>query len=219
MSGFVGKIARHDYGSGEPPAESGGMKLASLLLLSTAFAATVRLAPEVSADTKGARPKATTPPSASVEPDGLPPIGTSFCSSTANSTGAVADLTIFGSAVALDDDVTLVVSGLPAESFGVFLTSRFPGFLALPAGSSGNVCVRRDVGRFVGPGQVRSSGVTQSLSLDSSLGEWSTQAIPRTGGTYMAMAGTRTHFQLWFRDNVGGVPTSNFSDAEYVDWQ
>ncbi|MEZ6014948.1 MAG: hypothetical protein R3F49_07540 [Planctomycetota bacterium] len=146
-------------------------------------------------------------------------IGTQYCTSVRNSVGMIANLSIFGSPVAAANSVALHVTGLPEGAYGVFLTSRYPGFVYAPLNSSGNICLRRDVGRFTAGGQVKRSGLLGTLTLDTTLGEWSNQAIPRTAATYAAMAGTRSHFQLWYRDNEQGVPTSNFSDAEYVDWQ
>jgi len=146
-------------------------------------------------------------------------IGTQYCVGVPNSLGAPADLEIFGNPDPAVDAVALHVTGLPTGSYGVFLTSRFATFLPAPLGSSGNVCVRRDLGRFLEPGQVKRAGLLGTITLDTTLGEWTTQAIPRSVGIYAAAGGGRSHFQLWYRDNVGGVATSNFSDGEFVDWQ
>lgn len=192
------------------------MKPASLLLSAASLALALAAVPFAPADAAQASRAGA---SGGRGKDAPAAIGTTFCTSAPNSTGLAADLSIVGSAVAANDDVTLVVSNLPADSFAVFLTSRFPGASFSPPGSMGTLCVRRDVGRFDGAGQVRRSDGSGNLSLATASGDWSTQAIPRSLGSYPALAGTRTHFQLWYRDLVGGAPTSNFSDAEYVDWQ
>jgi hypothetical protein len=198
------------------------MKLVTLFALAASLATLTTLAPPSTAsDVRAAAAdgKALPAPAVPSRDGSGASIGTPYCTSVPCSTGAVPDLIVRGSAVAADDDVTLVVTGLPLDSYGVFLTSRFAASPMSPAGSLGNICVRRDIGRFAGPGQVRSSGGRGAVALSTSLGEWSTQNIPRSSGTYLAMAGGRTHFQYWFRDSIGGRATSNFSEAEYVDWQ
>jgi hypothetical protein len=199
------------------------MKLASQLALLALATFTSAVSARAQAETTDVLPAAEVGQEPRRQPSsmvgsGAPSIGTSFCTSVRNSVGQIADLSILGSAVASQDSVALHVSGLPHGSFAVFLTSRYPYTLSFPLGSSGNLCVRRDVGRFVDPGQVKLTGLAGTMTLDTTLGEWSTQSIPRTVGVYQAMLGTRSHFQLWYRDNIQGVPTSNFSDAEYVDW-
>ena len=208
------------------------MKLASLLSLAAVLAASPILVTTVSADSKS---EPTTksdafsgklvqdatkvdPPKSSLVDSVATNIGTTYCTSVRNSTGRIADLTVFGSAVAAEDSVALHVEHLPAMSYGVFLAATTPGFVQSPLGSSGNICVRRDIGRFDGPGQVKKSGLTGTLTLDTTLGEWTTAEVPAALGSYPAMAGIRTHFQLWYRDTKMGTSTSNFSDAEYVDW-
>ncbi|QDV10028.1 hypothetical protein Poly30_55890 [Planctomycetes bacterium Poly30] len=144
--------------------------------------------------------------------------GVPYCMSNPNSTGVNSSLLVLGSAVVSDNNLTLI-GGLPTNTFGFFITSRTPGFVANPAGSAGNLCVSANIGRFTGPGQIKNSGASGTISLTTQTGEWSLQSIPTSTGPYAAMAGLRTHFQLWHRDSVSGTPTSNFSDAVYVDWQ
>ena len=43
--------------------------------------------------------------------------------------------------------------------------------------------------------------------------------LPQPTGNVAAMAGETWNFQAWFRDFVGGAPTSNFSDAWQITWQ
>jgi hypothetical protein len=64
------------------------------------------------------------------------------------------------------------------------------------------------IGRYVGPGQVQNTGATGGFSLQLDL----TQTPTPTGFVVVA-AGETWHFQTWHRDAVGGVATSNFTDA------
>lgn len=145
------------------------------------------------------------------------PVGTTYCTSTPNSTGANTALTITGSDSASAGNV-LLASALPADSFGVFLTSQMQGFMPNAMGSQGTLCLAGSIGYFTGPGQVQSAGPEGLLRLDTTLGVWNLAAIPTGTGTVAAGVGITSNFQLWHRDLVGGVPVSNFSDAVSVTW-
>lgn len=144
--------------------------------------------------------------------------GEPYCLSESNSANFVSTLFITGSADPADDNVHLR-SQLPPNTFGFFLTSRTPGFVTLPVGSAGNLCLAGQIGRFVGPGQVKNSGPDGWISLDTNAGEWSALSIPEPTSNYAAATGITSHFQLWHRDSVNGTPTSNFSDAKAVTWE
>lgn len=143
----------------------------------------------------------------------------SYCLSNPTSTGANVALELFGSDVATIDELRLRATGVPANSFGYFITSTDAGFVATPPGSEGNLCLSGAIGRFVAPGQIKNSGPVGLIELDTLMGEWSLQAIPSPTGPYAAAAGVTSHFQLWFRDTILGVPTSNFSDGAAVTWR
>jgi hypothetical protein len=114
----------------------------------------------------------------------------------------------------LDDDVTLAAASLPMNSFGFFLTSRMQGFVMNPGGSQGNLCLGGSIGRYVGPGQVQSSGATGGFSLALSLA-----ATPQPTGFVSVVAGETWNYQAWHRDSVGGAATSNFTNGVAVDYQ
>ncbi|MFT5732499.1 MAG: hypothetical protein ACJAZN_003495 [Planctomycetota bacterium] len=151
------------------------------------------------------------------ECDGLcdPP----YCLSEPTSTGLPAELKLFGSPVVANDDMRLVATGVPAQSFGFFITSLTQFFESNPGGSQGNLCVGGSIGRFVGPGQVMSSGTSGAMVLDTAAGLWSVRFIPTPTGSYAASPGMTTYFQLWFRDSVNGFATSNFSHGAAVTWE
>jgi len=140
------------------------------------------------------------------------PIGASYCSpAVANSTGFPGALRTYGSALAAADSLVLVATELPAGSFGFFLTSRTQGLVANPGGSQGNLCLGGAIGRYVGPGQVRSTGTGDTFALRPRLG-----ATPTPGGLVQVGAGETWNFQAWYRDAVGGSATSNFTDGVSV---
>jgi len=144
--------------------------------------------------------------------------GTQYCTSNPNSTGVVTALDIQGDRVPALNDCVLSATSMPLNSFGYFITSQTAGLVMNPAGSQGNLCVAANIGRFTGPGQIKNSGATGSMSLSTLVPEWNLAAIPTATGPYSAATGIRSHFQLWHRDSVAGSATSNFSNGRYVDW-
>ena len=82
------------------------------------------------------------------------------------------------------------------------------GFVMNPAGSQGNLCLAGAIGRFVGPGEIQSSGSTGTISLDIDLTQ-----LPQPTGTVVVSMGETWSFQLWHRDIVAGNSTSNFTDG------
>jgi hypothetical protein len=134
-------------------------------------------------------------------------IGMVYCTpAVPNSTGAPGELMGTGSGSLAANDLTLVASSLPQNSFGYFLNSRTQGSIAQPGGSQGVLCLGGSIGRYVGPGQIKNSGATGSFSLLLDL-----TAMPTPQGPTPAMVGDTWNFQAWYRDAVGGVPTSNFT--------
>jgi hypothetical protein len=142
-------------------------------------------------------------------------LGTSYCGPAANnSTGSPGTLAATGSALVATNDVTLVASALPMNSFGFFLASRTAGFVANPGGSQGNLCLGSPIGRYVGPGQIQNSGAIGSFSLALDLA-----VTPQPSGSVAVVAGETWRYQSWYRDAVGGVATSNFTDGLEIAYQ
>ncbi len=108
----------------------------------------------------------------------------------------------------------MVASSLPKEAFGYFLVSAAQGFVANPGGSMGNLCLSGAIGRYVGPGQIQSTGDSSTLVLDIDL-----TAIPGPGGTSVVSPGDTWKFQTWHRDIVGGGQISNLTDAVSMVWR
>jgi hypothetical protein len=142
-------------------------------------------------------------------------LGTSYCGpAVPNSTGSSGEITATGSTMVSNNDVTLEASSLPNNSFGFFLCSRTQGMVLQPGGSQGVLCLSGAIGRYVGPGQIMNSGATGSFSLMLNL-----SSIPQPAGAVAAVAGDVWNFTCWHRDNVGGTPTSNFTNAVAITFQ
>ncbi|MEM8713888.1 MAG: VCBS repeat-containing protein, partial [Planctomycetota bacterium] len=139
-------------------------------------------------------------------------IGTSQCPGVVNSSGLPGRLEISGTDRAELNSIALKALDLPNFAFGFFLTSADSGFTANPAGSEGNICLSGAIGRYVAPGQIMSTGPLTTLQLKIDL----TQTPDPSQGLITVTAGETRYFQLWHRDTVGGVATSNFTEASFV---
>jgi hypothetical protein len=139
-------------------------------------------------------------------------LGTNYCTPNPNSTGATGSISATGSLQVASNNFVLAVEDLPLSSFGFFLVSRAQGFVQMPGGSQGNLCLSGGIGRF--QQQVQSSGATGSFSIPVNL-----MALPTPTGAVAAQAGDTWNFQAWHRDAVGGVATSNFTDGLEVRFQ
>lgn len=135
------------------------------------------------------------------------PVGQSYCNpSVSNSSGLPGAMRAFGNDLVSANDVTLIAGDLPQNTFGFFLTSRMAGFASMPGGSLGNLCLGGAIGRY--DGSVASSGAGGCLSLTLDL-----NAMQQPSNFVSVNAGETWRFQAWFRDTVGGVAASNFSDG------
>ncbi|HPF13223.1 MAG TPA: right-handed parallel beta-helix repeat-containing protein [Planctomycetota bacterium] len=141
-------------------------------------------------------------------------LGAYYCESGANSTGYKARIHVAGSLTASDNDLTLSGETLPPNQFLIFLNGTAPGLVPNPGGSSGDLCLGGAIGRFNALSQILNTGAggTASLTIDL-LG------LPTPTGPAAVSAGETWYFQAWFRDNVIGFPTSNFTDAVAVSFE
>ncbi len=144
-------------------------------------------------------------------------IGTYFCSpGIPNSTGASAEIKANGSILASNNDVALSTTGMPPNTFGIFLVGSMTASPTTPANSSGRFCIGGSLGRYNQPGQVLTSGSAGEFNLTLDLTQ-----TPQPMGPIAITAGQTWHFQAWHRDpvGIGSGPTSNFSDGVYIDFQ
>ncbi|MEM8712334.1 MAG: hypothetical protein AAGG01_15390 [Planctomycetota bacterium] len=134
--------------------------------------------------------------------------GTSFCVLTPNSTGLPGRVTLSGSQELALNSLTVSAEDLPEETFGFFLTSQTSAFLISTGTPLGQLCLTWQIGRFVGPGEVQSTGASGSISIAPDL-----TSMPSPTGFVPAAAGQTWAFQAWTRDSFGGQATSIFTDA------
>jgi hypothetical protein len=113
-----------------------------------------------------------------------------------------------GSTLVAQNDLLLQVQALPAGSFGFFLASRTQGLVAQPGNSVGILCLGGAIGRYVGPGQIQSSGMAGSFQLTLDL-----TRTPTPAGLVAVAPGESWNFQAWYRDSLGGTSTSNFTQG------
>ncbi len=152
----------------------------------------------------------------SVQVDPAPggPLGTSYCTAAPNSTGAIGITSAFGLQTPGDNDLSLIASGLPTQTFGYFLTSLDQDFVVGAGGSVGNLCLGGAIGRFVGPGQVTATDFGGEIALPVDLTE-----LPTPTGLVVVQSGQTWNFQLWHRDTSAAGPTSNFTTSLEVTFQ
>ena len=135
----------------------------------------------------------------------LSAIGDRYCAAAVNSSGAPASIRAEGSTAVADNDLILAGADLPAGtvSIAVFGTTQD----LVPVGS-GFLCIGGNVGRIDQITTVDAAGNAE-IEVDLTGGGTASTVIP----------GATVNFQLWFRDNDSGVPTSNFSDGVNILWR
>lgn len=126
-----------------------------------------------------------------------------YCTAVPNSTGISAAIGTTGSAALSSGNLALTASALPQNSLGYFLFAADQGFVPMFGGSDGNLCLGGQIFRL--SSFVQSSGGAGQVSLPMPYG-----GLP--GGQVFDI-GDEWNFQYWFRDQNGGVPTSNTTDG------
>lgn len=135
-------------------------------------------------------------------------LGSVYCASVPNSTGNPGAMGARGSAAVVANALRLDAWQLPVGSFGFFLTSLDAGLVMNPGGSQGILCLGGAIGRYVGPGQVQNAGMHGAIALQIDLARH-----PTPTGPIAVQPGDTWRFQAWYRDLVGGISTSNFTDG------
>jgi len=130
-------------------------------------------------------------------------LGTVYCTSQPNSTGARAELTGTGSLAVALNDLTFDVTSLPQGSFGYFVMSEV---VARTAVFSGDLCLGGQIARF-------SLSVQQADTLGAIQFSPDVNALPQ-GRVFVP--GETWNFQYWYRD-IGS--TANFSEAMAVTFE
>lgn len=142
-------------------------------------------------------------------------VGVNICGpATTNSTGHPGIIGAMGDTSVAANDLRLDAHRLPLGSTGFFLTSPSTGFVPFAGGSQGHLCIAGpSIGRYVGPGQVKNSGLSGSLSLEVDLTQH-----PTPTGTVAVTPGETWYFQCWYRD-ANPASTSNFTDAIAITFE
>ncbi len=134
-------------------------------------------------------------------------IGTNYCGpAVPNSQTSQGEMTAFGTQEVAINDLHLEAHLMASSSTAMFITSRDAGFVVNPGGSQGHLCLGGSIGRYAG--DVMSTGASGSMGLQIDL-----NAMPQPTGIEVFLPGETWRFQAWYRDVVGGVPTSNFTDG------
>jgi hypothetical protein len=108
--------------------------------------------------------------------------------------------------------LTIEASRLPNNSFGYFITS--PAQANIHSPGQGVLCLGGQIGRFIGPGQVKNTGAVGSFSLRVNFSQ-----IPTPTGFAAAVVGQPQNFQAWHRDALGGFPVTNFTNGLALTFQ
>ncbi|MEM9383278.1 MAG: hypothetical protein AAGB93_25265 [Planctomycetota bacterium] len=134
------------------------------------------------------------------------PAPANYCTAAPNSTGGAGAIGTAGSTSLFAADLELLASGLPQASLGYFLFSDAQDFVPGFGGSQGNLCLGGGIFRL--SSFVQNSGGSGSVALP----------LPFAGLPAGASLdpGESWNFQYWFRDLVGGTPTSNTTDGIQV---
>jgi hypothetical protein len=131
-------------------------------------------------------------------------VGSVYCRPVPNSTGVAGTTTALGSTSIARNELQLEAASLPMNSMGYFITSTVQGFTTQPGGSSGNLCLSGNIGRYAG--NVQSSGASGNFNLWIDITN-----MPSPTGNVSILPGETWSFQAWHRDTAAGGATSNFT--------
>jgi len=127
----------------------------------------------------------------------IPPVGSPYCVAISNSTGQGGQISAMGSPSVSEQDITLRVTGLPANTPGLFFFGTTS--IQVPFGD-GNRCVGGQVKRMYG--FVHSDG-----------GGVATRAVDWAAGYAGALTAGDVYWQLWYRDGAAGLTGFNLSNG------
>lgn len=130
-------------------------------------------------------------------------IGTTYCTSTVNSTGQAGVLEGFGVALPSGSNLALVASNCPAGSVGIFFLGQDQASIPF---MDGTLCINPGSGgfkRIQPPKVIDNNGfAVHSLGL--------ADLTPGPGGDPFQLA---LNYQFWFRDVAAGNTGSNTTSA------
>ena len=138
-------------------------------------------------------------------------VGASYCGpAVANSTGAPATIVATGSANVVDNFMTLEVSGLPTNVFGMCLAGLSQGNTPSVGGGQGTLCITPPLAMMTT--HVMSSGGSGSFQVPFDMTQVTVPGwgLPGPGQTW--------YFQAWYRDQ-NPLHTTNMTDGYFVMFQ
>jgi hypothetical protein len=145
-------------------------------------------------------------------PDSCEAIGMNpGCQTIPNSTGMPGQLAAFGSETVAANDIVLIGSDMPQNTFGFPIVSRSAAQV-IPPGAAGFRCVGGSVGRDLT--NIFNTGASGAATLPLDL-----NAIPSPFGPLTATAGETWYWQIWHRDSFSGAVTSTFTDSIIFTFQ
>ncbi|TDJ70863.1 MAG: hypothetical protein E2O39_09345 [Planctomycetota bacterium] len=126
-------------------------------------------------------------------------LGTSYCLSTANSTGAVSTISASGSDSISANDLVLTAGNMPDQP-GIFIAGPAAGQIPF---FNGFLCIDvNGLQRFSDAATASGGVITEAVDLATS-----------APGGLNVMAGSSYFFQRWYRDPAAGGGNANFSDG------
>ena len=134
------------------------------------------------------------------------PLGNTYCTPVANSTGSTGLMTVTGSETVGDDDLVLTATRLPTgPNIGYFIMGTGTNTF-VPPGSAGPICVTPGLLRYLPP-----------VSNTTELGGGFQRDVGTTGAISGNIApGSTWNFQAWHRD---GMDPSNLTYAVSVTFR
>lgn len=142
------------------------------------------------------------------------------CTGNLNATGVPGQIEVTGNIDMSANTAILRAYDLPPNQFGIFLCGLSPLAPGTINSGNGTLCInpgaQGGLGRFDAPQQIRSTGPTGEMSLDSTTGAWITNVIPTSVGDLTLTGGT-VYYQAWHREPVGAG--FNFTGSCVVNWQ
>lgn len=140
-------------------------------------------------------------------------VGTTYCGpAEPNSTGRPATIGATGSVFAADNGFRLAAHDLPNGTTALIVVSGAQSFVPMAGGSEGNLCLAGPIGRYNNQIDFATTVgfIDQRIDLTR---------VPQASFVAMTMAGQTWNWQVWYRDQVGGQQTSNFTNGVSVTFQ
>ena len=134
---------------------------------------------------------------------------TNYCTAVAGSSGVPAVITAGGSPSISTNNFSLSFGAVPSNTIGLFFYGPAQG---MNASGMGNICVAGDATRPI----IRLYPAVQADVLGSGFTVLDFTAPNQSMGPGAINAGDTLNFQFWFRDNMAGTPSWNFTDAVSV---